>query len=633
MADTTTLRLFDHHASGLQTGNYTLTLSQALTAATPSPESAVRTLGKPHPGHGDLSEAQVETLEYAFEVGQEHRQLTDSQIAGLYPPPNSEGPYSHHLPHVLLHSTTLPWETWPYQGQTGDPFLFLMFLDEEEATQVVEETVTQEDGNAAYTTITLPSALLRQFFPEPLTADALLSTLRPLVHVRQQLDAKGQPLQQRACLLGNRLPKPNQTSVVHVVSLAHSPGGHFLTEQLAQPHITLYSLLKYSFTTAQAPDFLDTLRALSVSPIHTRKGETTGVPDLAAQAMAQAYLPLPHHQRNGTSRVSLYRGPLMPIAPSQSSLPGPATSADQLLRRHPSLGLMEVSHAAAWSLGRFLMLHSRTLLRALVQWKRQHVQQSKQAAIAQQLADTGALTFQPPQAPVAIPQALPQALVDVLHGWMTLMDIPMANLLPEAAMLPEGHLRTFQLDLAWMHALLNGAFEVAFAGIADPQRSTALWEQFWQQAQAAWPQQAIPKGVVLHSPLLSDFPDLQVFGRNAKGETIEPMRIIREGNVLLALFPAQVSQVIFSLPDHSMHAGVARARSGQGWELALQGEPTPEEAHQPVATLDDQATILDIPKLVQQIPFPDQPEATGAAKLGFHLLKKGAAVAIPLTTS
>ena len=81
--------------------------------------------------------------------------------------------------------------------------------------------------------------------------------------------------------------------------------------------------------------------------------------------------------RQGERTVSWYHGPLIP-AENKFEPQLPARAADELTRYDTAVGLLDVSYAAAWELGRLLALQSKQFSVRLYNWKRAHAQRLKQ---------------------------------------------------------------------------------------------------------------------------------------------------------------------------------------------------------------------------------------------------------------
>jgi hypothetical protein len=102
---------------------------------------------------------------------------------------------------------------------------------------------------------------------------------------------------------------------------------------------------------------------------------------VVAAAFGLGYTAINHETRQGDTTVSWYRGPFIPFdAPGAIFIPPPDPdtnlpsnliyTADQLVRYDPNNGLLDVSYAAAWEIGRLLALQNKSFSIALYNWKR-----------------------------------------------------------------------------------------------------------------------------------------------------------------------------------------------------------------------------------------------------------------------
>lgn len=189
-------------------------------------------------------------------------------------------------------------------------------------------------------------------------------------------------------VVGNRLPAPNRKCVVHLVSLEGL--AHYLPGddgETAAPltlaaggnalNLRLVSLANWSFTSLDPQEtFSGYLEGVDCAPLKLP------VPDNASgsagqtvsAALAMGYTAMNHQTRLGDTTVSWYRGPLLPFTSSPVIVPPPADTtlvvADQAVRFDPATGLMDVTYAAAWQIGRGLALQNSLFASTLYAWKR-----------------------------------------------------------------------------------------------------------------------------------------------------------------------------------------------------------------------------------------------------------------------
>ena len=206
LPESNTLCFADWHKPGLEPGDYSITVEQSIEA--------------------DKISAKPFSVTRHFSVAGPRFTLDAQEIQDMFPPPGSLGDHSNVLPHVVLRRSTLPWERSVNSAPTDVPWLALLLFEEQEITERVLKLselkkqkffpkVTPEKGDHDddhVTVIDVPRNLLEQLMP---TTDAL----KYLTHVRQNKGPEKETNEEVAVLIGNRLPKPGGTSIVHLVSL------------------------------------------------------------------------------------------------------------------------------------------------------------------------------------------------------------------------------------------------------------------------------------------------------------------------------------------------------------------------------------------------------------------------------
>jgi hypothetical protein len=73
-------------------------------------------------------------------------QLDPSEIAGVYPAPNSEDSPAEYLPHVALTRRTLPWERRGPSANPNTPWMAVLLVDTSEGCEVEATTVQAVEG-------------------------------------------------------------------------------------------------------------------------------------------------------------------------------------------------------------------------------------------------------------------------------------------------------------------------------------------------------------------------------------------------------------------------------------------------------------------------------------------------------
>lgn len=341
-------------------------------------------------------------------------QLDDGGVDSVFPPSGSQGQSGDVLPHVVLTDPTLPWQRSPAAqsarevdtaarregAPAGVPvpswLAVLLFCEPDPPPKPQVKTVADlVSGNGIFfppraaepgenltdpvTVIDVPVGLYAQITPS-------LDDLTWLSHARlAEATAKATvrdtpPNSEFAVVLGNRLPTPGGTSTAFLVSL-EGFGRYLPSDDGVAPGtipagttaVRLVVLRTWTFSAVQArQDFQGTLGALHMNPPTLQLPVDSAPPGGAGQAVSQAfnlgYTAMNHGLRDGSSTVSWYRGPLLPLGVTVPPVTQ-AQASDQLLRYDPGSGMFDVSYAAAWQLGRLLALHDRAYATALFRWK------------------------------------------------------------------------------------------------------------------------------------------------------------------------------------------------------------------------------------------------------------------------
>ncbi len=196
-------------------------------------------------------------------------------------------------------------------------------------------------------------------------------------------------------VFGNRLPASGRKTHAYLVSLEGMetllPGGRGPQEDR---YVRLAVLKEWTFySTGDDAEFRDRLRRLNGAG-ETPEGEpvnpglnlatTLAVPCPAEaaievrNALGMGYVPMDHIFRTATGEsgglaadrsVSWMRGPLLPYDPEETYAALTADSSDKLLAYDPTTGMLDVSYAAAWTLGRQLALEDKGFSTSLYNWR------------------------------------------------------------------------------------------------------------------------------------------------------------------------------------------------------------------------------------------------------------------------
>lgn len=353
-------------------------------------------------------------------------------------------------------------------------------------------------------------------------------------------------------VIGNRMPQAKQRHQVFLVSLE----GHqeLLPKEQDEAkdldpakRVRLAVLGSWSFACGESNGFKARMKALNLDrnserPKAAAKREDAwlGLPfgdfddkgkaaaDVVNGAYARGYAVFGHAMRHGERMVSWYRGPLVPLnydKPEQ--IQELVTCADELLRYDPDTGMLEVTYAAAWQLGRLLALQNHGFALALDRVRRRMRERAERMLHERQLRERhdwlgmeegaliedclmdhlangagdslmdavsagegvcgprppstspGAATAEPStEKPETVDAAareirrddLGDSLADVatwLGRLLLLYGVPFHYLVPQQGMLPPASLRLFFLDPIWIQCLVQGACSIGNTGYGD----------------------------------------------------------------------------------------------------------------------------------------------------------------------
>ena len=503
--------------------------------------------------------------------------LDPQMVVSRFPEDKSVGEYFTVLPHVVFKSSILPWERKIANDVDAPWIALLLFTKDEVTVQTVSLDVlrnppadrdwqfpaaTLEPGQQPTDrvhVIDVEGSLLQQVLPAK-------ESLQYLAHIRQSADQADEP--EYPILITSRLPPAGKVIAIHLVSLENRTD---LFEEIdAKKKYRIVSLLSWSFTSTNdklsfkdllleayqndqdgaASTSRNVLRLPTIAPSGTNSDASVRINGL----YTQGFLPVPHQTRQGNNIVSWYRGPLSPGVGVETVdfTKLQISAADSLVRYDESLGMFDVSYAAAWELGRLLMLRSRRVSVALFNWKRAMLQ-SARPIVSRHL-------------PLGQPQTsikLPGVVKDWFEALGTLKDVPYNYLVPDERMLPQPSIRFFSLDLAWMAYLTDGAFSIGRVISNKPAIDAFL--------RSAIPVPPAMSGFLLRSPVVAGWSHIEVRGYNIAGggSSFEPAGVT-DANVLpllrmdriapdalFCLFSGDLKTVDLSEKPEVIHFGVA----------------------------------------------------------------------------
>jgi hypothetical protein len=437
--------------------------------------------------------------------------------------------------------------------------------------------------------------------------------LRWLVHARE---ITGPTAGRSAVVVGNRRPHPNADCIAHLVSVEGMHGllPDSGAEDLPEGDVVrVVSLASWRFASVDpAETFTGLLTGIDRGPLQLPARPDPAI----TRVLGLGYAPKHHHTRSGDRTVSWYRGPLVPYRSSVAApvlqLGQPVHSPDELARLDPETGMFDVTYAAAWQLSQLLALRDRAVATALAGWKHANLAQvavalehavlrerlgavldlsdEPGAVDARQLRDASARMLaglDPTAAQVSAkpgaaagrvayhPGAHADSFVELVRDphafaeigavapvpvevttWLArlrlLHGVPSAYLVPDPGVLPPGSLRFFEVDPAWIAALVEGAFAVGRTSRAVAGHDTATHADFHADTQAA----PVVSGFLLESPVVAGWPRLEVRAFDDAGAELRTLRMQRlTPRLLLYLAEGSLTRVVLAEPPESLHFG------------------------------------------------------------------------------
>jgi hypothetical protein len=559
-----------HHEPLLESGLYEITVQQVVnTQAT----------GQKH------IDAHFTTATKQFSVYGPQFTLAPDEIYSVFPPPGSLGDHANVLPHVILNRSTLPWERRA-DNSINDvhPWLALLVFADGEVppatlVQASELGVALKPGtqnpNDKISVIDVPRALLEAIVPS-------LEELKLLAHVRQGRDAAGNVAgDELSVVIGNRLPQKGGTSIAHLVSVEdlYAKGAFDFASQTGAT-IRLVSLKSWSFACENPKqDFKGLLTHLNCGSLRLPHNDS----ETAETYLQLGYVPLPHFMRAGDRTVSWYHSPLA-TGPNTDESPLPATAADQLVRFSRANGMFDVSYAAAWELGRLLVLQSKQTSVSLYQWKRMVAQQANRV---QQRLNAAHLPDQRSTADIPFPDDAGSWF----HRLSLLQGVPFNYLVPDEEMLPTESIRFLWLDRFWIDCLLDGAFSVGrvTGGDEDADRQSLHCPyppQVSDLTLANMPAtNSYPNvsGFILRSEVVAGWPSLlaDAYDQPQGGNQLNLLRLERiSKDVLIALFEGEMKRVEIHQKPEALHFGVDPREEGGFYKTVRNdaGDPVKDQS-------------------------------------------------------
>ena len=593
------ITFYDNYEAPLTAGSYRLVLQQTVSLEGEAPRHYYR--------------------DQNFEVLAPRYAIDADDIQAYFPPSGGVADYTNVLPHLVLGSRNLPWErtVWP-KGK--EPWLALLVISEQDVLDghVIFKTgtvadiaphkaddlniddsslkdwwrledggavllprfVRKEDANTPIRLLDLDLDLFRKLCPSR-------KELPLLAHIRHVDTADKVPLEMVAdgdfsVLVANRFP-PLGANTVYLISLEgwnellDTPAS---TPQVAS-RVRLITLGDWNFV--NDPKGHDTFGGLmkQLKQNSTRFEITlpaTSGDEYVDKALQRGYVPLDYKPVDSTATFAWYRGPLAPLARKRLTQ-SVFERADAAMIFDPGKGILDVSYASAWELGRLSALSSPAFVKGL----RLFVEgRQNTAEFAKEIEDFLELHRSSFKDPITGDKQLDQVkIADDLVAWIArlvlLYPVPFHYLVPHQSLLPSESLRFFHLDDNWVDALVDGAFSIAVRNVGNERKGlrsdlqatlSQIVYQHRLRLQGKNPEwkpsesyMSVPKsGFLLRSRIVTGWPGVEVTAKTDAAADPNLPQILRfdqiADGVLFCLARGTIQQVTFREPREGITFGV-----------------------------------------------------------------------------
>lgn len=580
------MRLYDNYEAPLPAGTYRFVMQQTVTLEGEKPRHYYR--------------------DQKFEVVAPRYSIEPDEVQAYFPPSSGAGEFENVFPHIVLRARNLPWER---TLDKQEPWLALLVLSEQDIREarVITKTGKVSDLQPDAATIAdatraeqAESILLPKFtHTEDLNTPVRLldldlqlfrklcprrEELSLLAHIRHVDTSNKVPIDmvadgEFAVIAGNRFPQPGPNTV-HLVSLEGwervLDGQSLPAKRMRMITLTSWSFVCDSKGTHSFAGLMQQLRKNS-----SRFAVQLPVPsdnEYVNKVIERGYAPLDYRPLESSPAFAWYRGPLAPLV--QQPMTQPAFKrADSALVFDKDTGVMNVSYAAAWELGRLLALGSPAFIKGL----RLFVESSQNAAeFARQVEDFienhrsafGLPKFEAKDEQVTITADL----VEWLARLVLLYPVPFHYLVPHPQLLPPESIRFFHLDDNWVDSLVDGALSLAVSALngkdlaarADLQKTLSkIVYQHRLRLQGKNPEwdpseryMETPKsGFLMRSNIVTGWPGVEVTVTTKAPPSKTLPDILRyeriADGVLFCLVRGSLNQIVFREPREGLSFGVS----------------------------------------------------------------------------
>lgn len=632
------ITFYDNYEAPLPAGSYRIVLQQTVSLE-----------GDPARHYYRDQKFAILAPRYAIEA---------DEIQARFPPSGGTADYRNTLPHLVLGSRNLPWERRP--GAAGEPWLALLVVSEQDMldgkavfktgtiADLVPRSKTEWWRSDAAGDVLLPKFEREEDTNTPVRLlDLNLDTFRKLcpsrkelpflAHIRKVDTADKVPLEMVAdgefsVLVANRFP-PLGANTVYLISLEGWTELLDTTTPKTPSRVRLITLGNWSFI--NDPNGHDTFGGLMKQLSQNSKVFGITLPGSSGEAyvdkaLERGYVPLDYKPVGSTPSFAWYRGPLSPLRRN------PLTQtvferADAAMIFDTGKGILDVSYASAWELGRLLALSSPAFVKGLRLFVEGRQNAAEFANEIQRFLELHRSSFQGQIPDYKPPDQI--AVTDELVEWIArlvlLYPVPFHYLVPHQSLLPSESIRFFHLDDNWVDALVDGAFSIAVRNVGNERKAlrndlqktlSKIVYQHRLRLQGQNPTwdpderyMSIPKsGFLLRSRIVTGWPGVELTAKTSGSQDGPIPQILRfdqiADGVLFCLARGLINEVTFREPREGLTFGV-----GSDGKLTSKGK-----------TLDVKNNLIrnGAPGVVEIAKLGNQLTSSGSAELATQMIRK-----------
>jgi hypothetical protein len=556
------------------------------------------------------------TKKMVFGVNAARFTLNPDDLYSVYPPANTTGRYKNNFPHVVFSRKTLPWERTidgnaPPANENLKPWMALLLLEEEEMktlkieTNSLKELLYQEnptDGisrpkiwNKNHTneiltlmeweqedqkclTIDITKEQFIQYIPKSDELPFLAHSKKVVTTHKDKngIDDITDDTAYFSVLMGNRFIKQDKAYTAIVVALE----GHqeyIENNSLLLNQVRLVVLANWKFSSEGSTSFETILKNIEVQKMsleHASQNNTL------KEYLKYGYAPMRHLMRNGGKNISWYRGPFVP---QQTSFDINDTikfsSSDTALYYDTDTGLLDVSIAAAWELGKIIALKNQEFAKAMIDWNNNPFLSETNNDIENPNKTDVLNWLQNIEKPKSILQGkntlksykpFPDVVIAFLKELAALKGVPLSYLIPDKKYITKTTgdsdiLTVFHLDPKWIFALLDGAVSLTGLRLLDTKTQVeGIINEVYDHS--------VCSGFLLHSKIVSGWRGLEIkaFDQILKEPMKNPIRFERiTPELFLGIFKGTIKKLNIKQPYEGLHFGIKeKVNSNEVYEKA-----------------------------------------------------------------